>query len=432
MGTKKQSEKGAKRRFSLWKLFENNQFNVVISIVIAVLAWLVVSMYVKPETEGTVSNIPVKLDYSAQTLQAMGLDVVSEGDAPTANVRVTGDRAVLGGLDPEDITVYPRLSNVTEAGQYELELVAVKNDSSATYTIKSVQPARITVRFATLTQKKFVVETDTSGVKPKDGYILTNAYATPGEVTLTGPQEEIRSVGRVVAKVEIGEELTSTRIATAGLTIYDKDGNVMNSKVITVDAESVEVTVPILQKKSLPVTVGYTNVPEGFDISLLKPSFSVGSINLAGPADSIQNKQELSLGYIDLQREFALGFTKDFPVTLDTGYENLDNLRQITVSFDTSAFSQKQVTVDGIRVVNEPQNRTVTVNTKRIHDVTILGLTDEVEALTGKSVVAEIDAGDLTLGEGEQTVPVTMKIPGSSTAFAVGSYTALVEISAND
>ena len=58
--------------------------------------------------------------------------------------------------------------------------------------------------------------------------------------------------------------------------------------------------------------------------------------------------------------------------------------------------------MDGIRVVNEPQNRTVTVNTKRIHDVTILGLTDEVEALTGKSVVAEIDAGDLTLGEGEQ------------------------------
>ena len=195
MKAKKQSEK-KKRRFSLWKLFENSQFNVVLSIIIAVLAWLIVSMYVKPETEGTVSNIPVQLDYSAQTLQAMGLDVVTEGDAPTASVRVTGDRAVLGGLSAEDITVYPRLSNVTEAGQYDLELVAVKNDSSATYTIKSVQPAKITVRFATLTQKKFVVETDTSAVKPQEGYILTNAYATPGEVTLTGPEEEIRSVGR--------------------------------------------------------------------------------------------------------------------------------------------------------------------------------------------------------------------------------------------
>ena len=37
---------------------------------------------------------------------------------------------------------------------------------------------------------------------------------------------------------------------------------------------------------------------------------------------------------------------------------------------------------------------------------------------------------DRTLGEGEQTVPVTMKIPGSSTVFAVGSYTVLVEINA--
>ena len=71
MKAKKQSEK-KKRRFSLWKLFENSQFNVVLSIIIAVLAWLIVSMYVKPETEGTVSNIPVKLDYSAQPLQPWG------------------------------------------------------------------------------------------------------------------------------------------------------------------------------------------------------------------------------------------------------------------------------------------------------------------------------------------------------------------------
>ena len=41
MKAKKQSEK-KKRRFSLWKLFENSQFNVVLSIIIAVLAWLIV------------------------------------------------------------------------------------------------------------------------------------------------------------------------------------------------------------------------------------------------------------------------------------------------------------------------------------------------------------------------------------------------------
>ena len=104
---------------------------------------------------------------------------------------------------------------------------------------------------------------------------------------------------------------------------------------------------------------------------------------------------------------------------------------EVTVSFDTSAFSQKTVTVSDIRVVNEQQNREVTVLTRRIYDVTILGLADDVTALDASSVIAEIDAGDLTLGEGQQTVPVTIRIPGSDSVFAVGSYTALIEISAN-
>lgn len=426
-----QNKNGKKRRLNFGKLFENNQFVLIFSILIAVLGWLVVSLVIEPNTEDKVTGIPVDLDYNAQTLQSMGLDVVTEDETPKVAVRVEGERAVVGGLGADDITVYPRLSNVTEAGQYELTLVAVKNDANASYEIKEVIPSTITVRFATLTQKKFVVETDTSGVKPADGYILTGAYATPGEITLTGPEEEIQSVGRVVARVEIDEELTSTRIAAAELTVYDKNDNPVNSKLITADAETVEVTVPILQKKVLPLTVGYTNVPDGFDTSLLKPTFEYETINLAGPADSIQNKTELMLGYIDLQREFTLNFTKTFQVTVDNGYQNLDNLNEVTVSFDTSAFSQKTVTVSDIRVVNEQQNRNVSVLTKRIHDVNIIGLADDVTALSASSVIAEIDAGDLTLGEGQQTVPVTIRIPGSNSVFAVGSYTALVEISAD-
>lgn len=419
------------KRVSVWRMFDNNQFNLVFSILIAVLAWLIVSLYVKPDTSGTVYDIPVKLDYNASAYQSMGLDIVSDGETPTVSVRVTGPRSVVGGLRADDITVYPKLTNVTEAGQYDLDLVAIKNDTSADFTIEagSLRPSKVSVRFATLKQKKFVVETDTSAVKPADGYILSKAYSSPGEVTLTGPEEEIQSVGKIVAKVDISEELTSTRIATAALSFYDKDGNPLTSKLITADVESVEVTVPILQKKSLPLVIGYTNVPDGFDTSLLKPSFSVDTINLAGPGDSIQNKANLSLGYIDLQKEFALNFSKSFPVTLDTGYENLDNLTQVTVSFDTSAMSQKQLTVTDIRVINQPQNRTVTVDTQRIHDVTVVGLTADVEALTAKSVIAEVDAGDLTLGEGQQTVPVTIRIPGSTTVLAVGSYTVLVEIS---
>ena len=68
---KKQNETVKKKR-NLRGLFENNQFNVVISIVIAVIAWLIISMYIKPQTTNTITDIPVKLDYNASAYQSMG------------------------------------------------------------------------------------------------------------------------------------------------------------------------------------------------------------------------------------------------------------------------------------------------------------------------------------------------------------------------
>lgn len=420
-----------KKQSKLQKLFANSQFNVVISIIIAVAAWLFVSLYINTRDDQVIRNIPVKLNYAASAYQSLGLSIVDEEEY-TVSVKVEGDRSIINGLGPSDILVYPQLTSVTAAGRYDLSLNATKVDTLKDYQIVagSITPKTVSVRFDTLDTKKFVVEVDTTGVRPAEGYILDKAFATPSEITLAGPSKELSAVSKVAVQVDLaGEELSESKLTAGNLLIYDRDGNPLSKNLLTFDTENIEVTVPILKKATLPLKLEFAGLPEGLDSSIFKYTLSHPSINVAGPGAKVDNMSELVVGYLNIPKEFRLGGEYTFDVNLEKGFLNLDNITKVTVSFDTSALASKTLTVNDIRLINAPQNYNVSVETARLYDVTIIGPKEEIAALTSASVVAQINASDLDTEKGQQTVPVSILVPGSKTMFAVGEYTALVSAS---
>lgn len=413
-------------------LFENNQFNVVISIVAAVIAWLLVSLYVNTEDTVTIKNIPVDLDYSSSVYQALDLSIV---DTPeyTVSVRVSGPRSVINGLSASDILVYPQMSGVTDAGRYDLSLTAVKADNSKDFEIVagSISPRTVSIRFDHVVTKKFVVEVDATGVQPAEGYILDKAFTTPGELTLSGPESEVNAVSRVVAEVDLtGQVLTESQLVTGTIKLYDRDNNPLSQNLITFDVDTVEVTVPILKKATLPLAVELTGIPDGLDTSIFKYTLSVDSINVAGPGSRVDELEKLTVGYLNIAREFKLDGSYEFDITLDSGFVNLDNITKVTMNFDTSGLASKTVEVTDIRAVNAPSGYDIQVETAAIHDVTLIGTPEELATISAEDVVGQIDASDISAESGQQTVSVQMKIPGTTTVFAAGSYTALIQVSA--
>ena len=419
-----------KKNLNFSKFFDNKQTNVIISVIIAVVSWLMVSLYINTEDSRVIQNVPVKLDYSATAYQSIGLSIVDETDYKVS-VEVTGPRSVIGGLTGEDITVYPQLSGVTEAGRYDLVLVATKSDALLDYQILNggISPKTLSVRFDMVKSKKFVVEVDTTGVKPAEGYLMDKAFANPGEITLSGPESEISKISRVVAQVDLtDDELSESKLTTGKLSLFDRDDNPIGSSLIKYDNENIEVTIPILKKATLPIKLDFSGVPEGLDTSIFKYTLSVDEINIAGPGSKIDEMKELQVGYINIAKDFKLGGEHTYDITLEKGFLNLDNITKVTVSFDTSELISKTISVEDIRAINEPQNYKVNVQTTKLHDVTIIGKKSEIDALNPNEVVAQINAAQVSAEQGEQTLPVTIKIPGTTTCFAVGSYTALVDV----
>lgn len=414
------------KKFELNRILENDKLMLLLSFLIAVVLWVTVAVLSGSNTTQTIRNVPVDLAYNAAAYQSMGLDVV-DGQEYTVDITVQGARSVVGNLTADDFVVYPQTSSVNQAGHYELPLVVSKVATLQEFEVVTASKTSVNVWFDQIVNKRFVVEIELLGLSVQDGYLLGQSYTTPGEVRISGPEQEVSQVARVVAQVQLKSDLTATIISSQSLMLIDQDGNALENTHITIDSPQVEVTIPVMKKAELPIKLQFTNVPAGFDPSTLTYSLSAQSIQLAGAANILETMDGVEIGPIDLQK-FTLGAQYNFEIALPTGFTNLSNISQITVEFDEEGYTQRTLSVGDIRLIGVPAGAEVTLQTTRLGAVKLIGLEAQLTALTGANLYAEVDCSGLVITRGQQTVAAKVIVTGNSGVFATGTYTVVVNV----
>lgn len=415
------------------KLFSDKRFTIVFSILIAIGLWFVVRSIINPNSIATIRNVKVNYDYNSAAYLSQGLDIV-EKDTEDKSVTISGDDNQISGVEAEDVLLYPNYSQVNGPGTYTLKLVATQADSllnSRSYDFNEISPsAYVQVTFDKVSTKKFTITVNASGIDPEDGYYVDTPVASPAEVTVRGPESVVNSIDKVMANVTLNEKRTESALTTAQLEFLDKEGNPVDSTYLTMDVSQVEVTIPVLKIKEVPLTVEYTHVPVGYDVEVLNPTLSQETIRVAGSAEQVDALESINAGYIDLAK-LQLGTSVDLSIELPDGLRNIDSVQKVTVSFNTMGFTTRTISVSEIRVVNAASGTTVTPSVGRINNVTLIGREDELEELSESSVVAQIDAAptNVSVTKGQQNMEVEIIVPGTETVFATGTYTVLCDIS---
>ena len=130
---------------------------------------------------------------------------------------------------------------------------------------------------------------------------------------------------------------------------------------------------------------------------------------------------------------FALDKVYEMPITLPSGIVSLDNVDNVTVSFNCSAMTTKTLNIpaENIEVVNLPSTYQLTVETERLMNVTLCGPASVLEGLTADQVVAQIDADDFAVSLGQQNIACSIYVPADGRIFALGSYTVQCRIQSN-
>ena len=408
-------------------ILDNRRFTMLLSLLLAVMVWVIVTTLVQPGTDKTITNVPINFEYDASKYTSLGLDIVNQPSG-TVSLYLEGNGYDLGGLEASDFVVYPDYSAVRGSGTAELKLrvraldTQIENRVRVTITGKTTTA---TVVFDTVIERAVPVTVETSGISTAEGYVLNRVTTAPAEVTVRGPESEVNSIGRIVAWVSIDEQLSDSRLAQVQLQVENRDGEPADLQYTTLDNEMVDATVSVYQLAELPLRVDFLNVPPGFDTSTLNYTLSRESLTVAGPARQIAELSELSVASFDLANSFSMDRDFQLPVELPSGIVSQENISVVTLSFDTSGLEQKVLNIpaENVRVINLPSSYELEVESRRINNVVLIGPAEDLEQLSANNVIARINAEDFQVQVGQENIPVKIIIPSSKTIFAVGSYT---------
>ncbi len=411
-------------KWNLKKLFDNNKFIMVLSLLIAVVAFFAVKISMVPIDSRTLTDVSVAVDLTGTAAEAADLSIIGDVTKFQADVTVTGERSIVGGIDAADITLSAKTAAVTKAGIYQLELEVTNGPQDVTYDIS---PKTLTVTFDTIVTKEIVITAETEKLTVADGFIQEIPFAQPEKVTVQGPKADLEKITKCVAKAPISGVLEDTTVKKANVTFYDSENNKVElAEYITYTPQTINVTVPVYKQKTVPLTFTFTNLPDGFPIDQLDYQLSHKTLTIATPSSVADSISELSLGSIDF-RTVDIGSVVTLDVTLPSSYRNVDNINQVTVEFPSKKMGSKLISVNNLTIVNAPKDYNITTVTKWLNNLKIVGDADTVKKITAADVVATIDLMDTTVTTGQFSVAVKFAIPNKGMAWITGEHTVVIK-----
>lgn len=232
----------------------------------------------------------------------------------------------------------------------------------ADFKILNVYPSSVSVTIDRQESQEFQLTTDLRDIQVQDGYIMDNYYITPEKVTVTGSKENIEKIDHCEVQIEVDSQLSDTVTTSGNIILYDKEGRELPLENYYLSVSKADVTIPVLKKKTLPLKVDFLNVPSGFDLSKLEYEFSTTEIDVAGPTDAIDSKNEIHLGYIDL-RTVQPGSSYTFDIVLPNGFLNIKNINTTTCTFQLEEYTTLNLNVTNILPINVPANFNATIQT---------------------------------------------------------------------
>lgn len=372
-----------KKEFSLSTMFKSNKFIFFVSLILAILLWVTVS----PNRDMTVSKT-ITVDTADTPVEQLGLEVVGDSTYHL-NVKITGKWYVISKITDKDLDINYSLSDVTKAGEYEIPITATKAASNGDFEIGKVTPSKIKIAFDYKYTRSFKVEASAPNIRAKDGYILDTPTieADSSIVDVTGPRSEVEKIDRVVARVENTETLEASQSYSSTLKLLDKDGKEMDASTLSLSFKTVNVTVPINKMKTVPLKVYFAGAPEYYAKNPLDYSLDVKQLNIVGPAEAVDDINELVVGTINFSDISTDKTEFKFDLKLPSGVKSVDDIQNVTCKLNLSDYAKKTLEVTKFSTVNQ-NNKT---------DVSFVTNTVKVTVVGPKSVISKISADDVSL-----------------------------------
>ena len=432
-----QEQQEGKGRLSLHNLFYHNTFVLIFSFVVSVIAWFIMYQYSGESRTYMVYDVPITTLYSSEA-EAEGLREFNKSYSTVGNSLITSR---LTAADfTATISVNPSSSKVTgnTLQRMSVPVRVVKNAAQADYEIVSVSPEEVTVEYDRYKEASFPIEQEIT-YSAGSGYYAAAPVLSEESVVISGPESSVNKISRVAVSRTLDTPLEESASFSASLKLYDQDNQEITNTgdlYLSFSLESVDVSITVMNRKTVPLTVSTLRQPKSFSSSRI--TIEPAQIDIAGTKEVLDEIQEIQLdtvidfGRLDLDQENS--FVSD--ITLPAGVRNLTNVgdnavSQATVTVNLNGYQQVTVTVpeENIQTTNTPAGKEVELTTQTL-DVSVIGPEAQVTNITGEMLSVVADLNNFGSQTGNVEVPVTVSISGSEadSCWVVGTYVVAVDL----
>ena len=399
----------------------NRILYLALSLLLAIVFWLYVDDWLGSTTTKELTGIPVEFIGAEDTLPSRGL-MLTEGEDTTMDVKLSGPRTVISGLDKNDLIIQVNLTNVTAVGTFSYPwtwdvVIAGNLRDKSGISLEKASLSTVTFQVSPLYSKQVPVLVNVNG-EVADGhiYMAERLAADPSVLTLSGKEEDVDQVESARIAVDL-TDANATLQREFAYELLDADGNVVENDKIRVSDRRVLVTAPVYIVKDLALKVKFKESP-GSKEENIRWDLEYDTITVAGEPASLENVSEILLDEIDLSKVLSDDGLEPLEIGIPAGCVNLSGFTTTKISIRFRGLDTRTFTATNITAVNISEGQIFSKMTNSV-DVMLRGPASELDQVTPEDIRIVVDLAEF-YSNGTFSSPAIVLVDGHDQVGAVG------------
>ncbi|MCR5507239.1 MAG: hypothetical protein K6F34_00990 [Lachnospiraceae bacterium] len=376
----------------------NNLGLKLISVVLAVVVWLIVVSIDDPVISRTFNGIEVELlNTDAITSQGKVYEVTDGSD--NISVTLSAKRSVLEKISRDHIKASADLKEMTILNSVAIDVRTTRYSDM----ISTITPLtkNLKINIEDLEKKQLSINVETVG-NPAKGYVVGSNSPSVNITSVSGPASVVSRLSRAVATVDVSGALSDIR-ASSKVVLYDGNGDVVNVSSLTLGVTEILVDVSILETKEVPVSASFKGSPADGYAALGTLSIEPETVLLAGSGSAFDSLTEIVIPPDAISIDGAVQntlFTLDVNDYLPGGVrlagEDYDGTVEIIVHVGQLETMPIDIPVANITVENVPAGYAAAfAEAGGMRRIEVQGLHAELAALDTSRITGTVDASSM-------------------------------------
>ncbi len=376
----------------------------ILSVILAVVAWLAVANISDYQTTREISGIPVT-QINGDVLEELD-QVYDVASGDTVDIVLKGRRSVVGSLSKDDFIATADLSTMSITNSVPIVVTTKDSSIQSEIDITCVNGTMI-LNLEDKISEQFPVKVVTNGAA-KEGYAVGGVASDPNIIKVEGPKSAVEKITevRVTVDVEGKKESFSTE---SEISLYDAYGEEITNEKISINVQTAKADISIYKTKTVPVNVELRGTAgEGYGVESVV--YQPQNVEIVGPEDVLADMDGIEIDDISVS-----GMTENFQSEVDIrdylpeGVSVVNLAPEFGVNVSISKLSEKVLTPseNGFILDNQEDGYQYDITAEN-YRITVYGFADVVSSVTIEDVKPTINCSSLPTGN-HNNVPVKLE-----------------------